>query len=464
MKEVVVLGAGLCGLSTAWKLAESGTSVTVLEAQPTVGGLAKSLRYKGFSFDMGPHRLFSYENAIMVAIDELLGRAMITHTRRSRIRVDERWVDYPVTPRSLLQLGPTRMWGSLRDYAVERVRSRIATPLDSSLEDWLLARFGATLYQALFEEFCHKLWGIHPSEMSADWAVQRILMLDLSAAFKRAILGEPRRSRTMVKDFCCPEEGIGCLAEAMADRVTELGGEIVTSAPATEVDLRHPGRAVIRHTRGGVEAEIEAAHVVSTIPLPYLIRLLRPLAPHGVLVAATSLRFRSLILVNLALDTGERPSDHWLYFPDRRFVFNRVTFPTAFGACRAPAGKSSLVAELTCDPADELWNAGTGELVDRCLDSLTRLGLARADQVADAVVHRETHAYPVFDLQYRGHLDQALGYVNALRNITSVGRQGLFRYSNMDHSISMGFRLARELVSGRASAARKVGTETLYFG
>jgi protoporphyrinogen oxidase len=265
--------------------------------------------------------------------------------------------------------------------------------------------------------------------------------------------------------FWYPRNGIGQIAEAMADRARQHGANLMTGTRISAVE--HDGQRITAiHYRKGDETFVQPCDaVVSTLPLPLLVQLLRPEPAEEVLAAAKSLDYRAMIFLFLELNKPHVTDDHWIYFPDPNIIFNRISEMRNFSDDAAPEGKTSLTLEITCDIGDETWNTPEEELYRRSVAELEASGLIRKDQVLGHFFRRLSHAYPTYDRDFESKIGHMAYQLADYDNLVNAGRQALFRYVNTDHVMEMGFCAAQELLEGAlGSRVERVGSEQVWFG
>ncbi len=470
MKRVVVLGAGPTGLSAAWKLSEKRVDVKVIEAQPHIGGLSYTISRGGCLFDFGPHRFHTDNPALLTEIERLMGGSMPVRTRKTRVYFRGKYYDYPLSAGNLLSsLSPWLGFTCFVDFVATWMRNRMNPASDDSFEAWVVNRFGRRLYDVYFGPYTAKVWGRDPSKLSASWAAQRVAVVDLWDLVLRVLKirrGYNHFHHSPYKmDFYYPKEGVGRIYQRMAEEITRNGGTIYLNSMVREVIWDGNQVQAVVVEREGRWEKIGGDAFVSTIPIPDLVRALRPPQPTDVLAAADSLRFRGMIFLFLTIDKESVTDDHWIYFPGAHLIFNRISEMKNFSPDAAPVGKTSLCVEISCDVGDEIWNAPEEELYRRSVDGLVDAGLIRANQVLDHFSARSMHAYPNYDLNFEVNLGKLAYYLSGLNNLILCGRQGLFRYVNQDHAIEMGFCAAQDLMSEQPmSRVERVGSERVYFG
>lgn len=433
----------------------------MIEREPLVGGLCATHERDGWRFDLGGHRFVSSDENLSRWLEDVLGDDLLVGERRSVVLHRGRRFRYPLEAVDLLRnLGPREGAVALAGYLEARARARLHPPRDASFEDWVVARFGRPLYDAFFGPYTRKLWGLAPGLISADWARERISLLDLGDVLLR-LAGLRRTSvRTYARRYLYPRFGMGQLYRAVAERVVACGGEVRTGSRVIGVETvpeRPPTsarvRAVIVQGPAGIE-RIPVGELLSTVPLPQLARMLRGPSSDGPIdAAARRLRFRALVFVNLMLARADFSENTWLYVASGDLTTSRIQEPKRRSPWMAPPGRTSLMLEVPCDEGDATWTAADDDLRHRALGELRSLGF-RVDDVIGASVTRVAHGYPVYHLGYERDRRDLLQEVARFENVRTAGRQGLFRYVFMDAAMQMGTRAAAQMVGGdRASGA-----------
>ncbi|MCC6177666.1 MAG: FAD-dependent oxidoreductase [Chloroflexi bacterium] len=467
--KVVILGAGPAGLGAAWKLSERGWDVEVLEAHGYVGGLAHTIRRDGYLFDFGPHRFHSANPAIVAEIRRLMGD-LPTRICKTQVYFRDNFYTYPLSAGNLLtSLSPALGAACFADFLLTRVRSKLRPATDDSFEAWVVNRFGRRLYDVYFGPYTAKVWGRDPSRLAASWAAQRVAVIDLWDLMLRVL--KLRREDNdfhhspFKAEFLYPDQGVGRIYERMAEEVERRGGRISLNSRVTGVTCGDERVESVLVEREGVLDEVRGDFFISTVPISPLVRSLRPSAPSDVLDAASQIQFRAMIFLFLMLDRPSVTEDHWIYFPDTRTVFNRISEMKNFSSEAAPPGKTSLTVEISCDVGDDVWNAPESELYQRSVRALVDAGLIRASDVSGHFFSRTRNAYPTYDLKFEANLGKLAYHLASWPNLIVCGRQGLFRYINQDHAIEMGFCAAEEIATQQiGSRVGRVGSEPVYFG
>lgn len=445
----VVLGAGLAGLSAGALLSRAGRKVRVIEKDPVPGGLARTVRQDGFSFDLGGHRFLTGNPGVGLFVGDLLKGELLRVNRKSKIFLRGRYFDYPLRPvNAVFGLGPATTCRILADYALQQLRRHPGGRI-VSLRDWVVSRFGRTMFDIYFRQYSEKVWGISCDEISSEWVARRIKGLSLGRAVRNAFFRWSGRDiPTLADTFQYPETGIGRIAERLAEEI----GKTSLSFDSRVTSILHDGSAVlaVEVGSGGKTETVEGPGFISTVPLTSLVRMLAPAPPDDVLAAARRLQYRDLLVVTVFLDC-ERVTDlTWLYLPERTIPFGRIHEPKNWSPAMAPPGKTHLVAEHFCFHGDQSWSSTDERLVSTTVSQLCRMGFVRKGEVTGAAVVRVPGAYPLLEVGYRSNLDRILRYLCRFRNLRIAGRGGSFQYLNMDHAISEGIKSAEAILSAES--------------
>jgi protoporphyrinogen oxidase len=432
----VVLGAGPAGLTAADGLAALGEHAVLVEAEAQVGGLAKTVVREGYRFDLGGHRFYTKSSEVERLWHELMGPELLRRKRMSRIYWNGRFLDYPLRAGDVVRkLGPVELARCCGSYARTRVRRGAA---DETFEDWVTNRFGRRLFELFFRSYTEKVWGVPTSDIRAEWAAQRIRGLSFSSAARAALFGNGNRLRTLVDEFDYPRLGPGQMWERLAQRIAEHGGEVRLGAPVEVLELGPDG---VEEVVAGGDA-IPAAAVVSSLPLRTVVAVARPKPPPEVRAAARGLRYRDFLTVALGLD-GEAPfPDTWIYVHEPNVRVARIQSYGAWSPAMLPGpGTACLGFEYFCFEGEPLWETPDEELVALAVDELARLRLADPGRVRKGWVVRVPRAYPMYDADYRARVRTIRRWLaQSCPNLQQVGRNGLHRYNNSDHSMLTAIR------------------------
>lgn len=465
-KGVAILGAGLAGLSTGSELARAGVPVLIVEKEPYVGGLATSFRSGEFTYDLGPHRFHSHNEDILAHVKDLLGDNMVYRDRLSRIFMRGQFFNYPLKTSNVLRNLPfSFLVKAFSDYLGVRVANLFRPIPDDCFENWVRKRFGNTLSQMFFITYTEKTWGMPATQISADWAAQRITLLNLWDTVKKTLIKPKNVPRTYVSKFLYPKTGgIGAITRRYAEIIREKGGEVFTGAEIKGIEVKDKKAERITFAVKGKEITREFDQLISTIPCTVLLNYIRPTPPEPVRTANAKLKHIAIVFVIFDVAKERVTRDHWIYLPQKELTVHRISEFKNFSEETCPQDRTMICAEITCSAGDKIWNSSQPELKAIAARDLDRLGLVDVDAMGRARIHRTPHAYPVYDLDYKANLDTLIGYLDGFDNLQTAGRQGLFKYNNMDHSIEMGLEVARALLTGEGRDHRLIASEEKYFG
>jgi protoporphyrinogen oxidase len=445
--HIVVLGAGPGGLSAAWKLARAGKTVTVLEKETVIGGLARTFSHEGFRFDYGPHAFNIDVPQVIEEMKGLLGPELVQKTFQAKVVFRNRFVNYPLRGVDVFtSINPLLGALCVVDFALTRLRHRISPRPDTdNFKTWVTHRFGKTLYGIYFGPYTKKVWGRDPEQLSGVFASQRVPVLHLWDLIMRTLLGRrggSHRHDDYVNVAYYPRRGIGQICEALGEEVTARGGKILTGVEVLAVRTEQDTVREVCLRRGGQPEALSCDFLISTIPVRDFVPLLDPPAPSEVREAADGMHYRAARLMYLLVDREKVSGTPWIYFSNPDVIFNRIYEIRCFSPDMTPAGKTALCAEITCDPGDATWDAREEELLPQVLGPLERAGLIKPDQVYSSFTRRVPYAYPIYEVGFDTRMRLIMSHLNPVPNLLVYGRQGLFTYTNTNHSIEMGFRAA----------------------
>jgi protoporphyrinogen oxidase len=441
--RVVIVGAGPAGLTAAYQLSKQGVAPVVLESDPQyVGGIAKTVQYRGYHFDIGGHRFFSKSKEVEDLWSELLEGDMLTRPRKSRIYYKRKFFAYPLRPVSALRnLGLIEAARCGLSYVKARAFP-IADP--TNFEQWVTNQFGQRLYEIFFRAYTEKVWGMRCTEISADWAAQRIKGLSLQSAVMNALKKRKRATdrsqviKTLIDRFRYPRLGPGMMWEECRDRIVARGGRVELGRCMVGLEQLEDGSWNVTH-RGadGVEASEPADHVICSAALKDVVPGLSPKPAASVLEAATSLRYRDFLTVALIAKDRQVFDDNWIYIQDDDVKVGRIQNFKAWSPEMVPDPSMACYGlEYFCFEGDGLWSAPDSELIELGKREMATLGLIDAADVVDGCVVRQPKAYPVYDDHYERNVSvvrEALQ--SAYPTLHLIGRNGMHRYNNQDHAM-----------------------------
>jgi protoporphyrinogen oxidase len=458
--RLVVAGAGPAGLTAAHDACRAGMRVCVLEKDGVVGGISRTACHRGYRFDIGGHRFFTKVREVERMWREVLGDRFLRVKRLSRIHYRGRFFHYPLRPmNALANLGVFTSAACVASCLWARCFPRRP---ERDFETWVSNRFGRRLFDIFFRTYTEKVWGIPCSQIQAEWAAQRIKGLSLGKAILDAFFRPRRKETSLIEEFDYPELGPGQMWEAVRDRVVASGGEVVMGAAVEE--WRHDGgrvASVLARTPAGPR-EVTGDQFISSVPIRELVHGLRPEAPSGIREAASRLKYRDFLVVCLVLDQETVFPDNWIYVHSPEVKVGRIqNFKNWSPRMVADPRRTCLGMEYFCFEGDGLWRERDERLLALAAEEVGRLGLADPSKVVDGAVLRMPKAYPVYDEGYREALEAVRAYLRRFPNLQLVGRNGLHRYNNQDHSMLTAMLAVRNLL-GEGHDLWEVNAEQEY--
>jgi len=455
---VVVLGGGPAGLTAGYLMAKQGKPVVVLEASEQVGGLARTEVRDGYRFDLGGHRFFTKVPEVDQLWHEIMKEEFLRRPRQSRIFWNKKFLEYPLQGMDVIRkLGPVELTRALLSYLWAAIKPK---GREDTVEQWISNRFGRRLYQLFFKTYTEKVWGVPCTEIRAEWAAQRIKNLSFFSAAKSAFFGNKGNKITsLIEEFNYPRFGPGQMWEQMTEDICAHGGEVRTGAPVTR--LRMDGDRVAEVVAGG--ETLTPSHVISSLPLRTTVGITDPEAPGEVRDAARGLRYRDFLTVSLVIDSEDLFPDNWIYIHEPGVKVGRIQNFRSWSPWMVPNNhEASIGMEYFCFEGDELWTKSDDDLVALATQELEQLGLASADKVKFGFAVRVNKAYPIYDAAYGERVDTIKGWLDGIDNLVQVGRNGLHRYNNSDHSMLTAMRAVDNILLGTSHDIWAVNAESVY--
>ena len=502
-RKIVIIGAGPAGLTAAYYLLknDSNYDVTILEQDNQVGGISKTVDFNGYKMDTGIHRFFTKNDEVEKIWEELLPlqskpayddillgktktipengsnpeteeKSMLIKERVTRIYYGRKFYDYPVS----LNFTTIKNMGllTLIKAGFSYIKACIIKKEENSLENFYINRFGKVLYSMFFESYTEKVWGVHPSGISADWGAQRVKGLSIKAVIKDIIqkaFGNKKKENTetsLIEQFIYPKLGAGQVYEEMANRIIEMGGKIILNAKVTNINIQKDKIKKICYNQDKQEKEIvldiKKDKCISSMPIKDLFNGMKNTIPEEVYNIATNLPYREFMSVGLVVNKiklknntkiktiSDIVPDNWIYIQEPDVKLGRVQIfnnwsPYIFRNKEDIKNKVFLSLEYFCSEGDEYWNMSDEEFIKLAKEEAVKIGLLDKDaKVEETVRIKINKAYPAYLGKYK-EIDKVIDYLNSVENLYCIGRNGQHRYNNMDHSMLTGIEVAKNIIN-----------------
>ncbi|HEY3722208.1 MAG TPA: NAD(P)/FAD-dependent oxidoreductase [Acidimicrobiia bacterium] len=464
--HVVIIGAGPAGLTAAYELVTKyGITSTILESDDQVGGISRTVERDGWRFDIGGHRFFTKVKEVEAFWHEILpDEDFMLRPRMSRIFYEGKYYDYPLKiPNVLGNLGLWEAFLCVASYLWVRIRP----PKDQdTLEGWIAARFGWRLYRHFFKTYNEKLWGVPTSKLPADFAAQRIKNLSFMNAVMTALM--PKRNQkeitSLIEEFQYPKYGPGMMWERCRDLVEEKGCTVVMNSRVVAVNHENDRAvSVTAQDRDGNRTDYPCDHVISSMPISQLLQAMEPAAADTAEVAADDLRYRDFLTVALVVPEAYSFPDNWIYVHSREVQVGRIQNFGSWSPYLVKEGRTCLGLEFFVFEGDETWNKPDAELVEQGKRELGILGLVDPEKVEAGYVVRMPKAYPFYDAEYKANVARIVEWLeDCAPNVHPVGRNGMHRYNNQDHSMYTAMLTAENIATGSKHDVWSVNVEEEY--
>ncbi|HEX8277812.1 MAG TPA: NAD(P)/FAD-dependent oxidoreductase [Segetibacter sp.] len=452
IKRIAVIGAGPAGLTAAYLLSKAGQQVVVFEKDPKyVGGISRTESYKGYNFDIGGHRFFSKSKEVEDFWTEILGDDLIDRPRSSRIYYNKKFFSYPLAAmEALTKLGLFESALCVASYLKAKVFP-IKNP--QNFEDWVTNQFGKRLFNIFFKTYTEKVWGTPCSEISADWAAQRIKGLSLSSAIKNALF-KPKKTngnkdkviKTLIDTFRYPKYGPGMMWEVCVEKIKQFRGEVRMDTGVSSIEFFN-GNWNVRLQNDTQEKGFD--YVISSAPIRELIPNVYPEVAAQTLKASNDLKYRDFLTVVLIMKDKNVFSDNWIYIHDPSVTVGRVQNFKSWSPYMIPDPSMACYGlEYFCFEGDGLWTSSNEKLIDLGKKELEQIGLGKATDVVDGYVVRQPKAYPVYDAFYKENIDVIKAELKNYPGLYLVGRNGMHKYNNQDHSMMTAMLAAENIKAG----------------
>ncbi|MFA6428759.1 MAG: NAD(P)/FAD-dependent oxidoreductase [Candidatus Buchananbacteria bacterium] len=449
----VVIGAGPAGLSAGYELAKNGQQVLVIETEEAVGGLCRTMDFQGYKFDFGGHRFFTKNDEVQKLWQDLLGDDFLERDRLSRIYYRQKFFAYPIKLfDALSKLGPWESFLIGLSLIKTRIKKLFNKKPEITFEDWVVNRFGERLFKHFFKSYTEKLWGVSVKELGADWAAQRMKDLSLWQLLKTFVYKQEGQIKSLIEKFNYPKFGPGMFFERMAEEIKKNRGEILLNSKLIKI-IHQQGKIsslITKNTLTGETTELVANNFISSMPLNEMLKILDPEPPAEIMFLVKKMRFRSFFDVCLIVNKKEIVPDNWIYIHEPEVRLMRLQNFKNWSPFMSPdSNKTPIGAEYTVWDTDELWSLPDNQVISLAKKELAQINLIAEDLSSDGIVIRNKYAYPVYHLDYKTDLEQIFAYLKKFINFQTIGRSGLYRYNNMDHSMLTGLYAARNILGAK---------------
>ena len=495
-EKVIIIGAGPAGLTAGYELLKKSKKydVTLLEETKEIGGISRTVKYKGNRMDIGGHRFFSKDQKVMDFWNEIMplqgspsyddkklkrkknlsengpdpekeDRVMLVRNRVSRIYYLKKFFDYPISMKkeTFKNMGFKRTIVSGFSY----LKSMIIKKKEDSLENFYINRFGKKLYSMFFEGYTEKLWGRHPREISADWGSQRVKGLSITAVikdmFKKVFNIKGKKVETsLIEEFIYPKYGPGQLWETVASEIENMGGKVEKNHKVVKVNVKDNKIVSVVCNVNGEEKIVKGDIFISSMPLKDLVANMDTKVPTKISKIAEGLPYRDFVTVgllvkklNLKNETniktlGNIVPDCWIYVQEPDVKLGRIQIFNNWSPymVKNPDKTVWIGLEYFCNENDEFWNMSDKKCIEFATKELISMGIIKENDVLDSHREKVKKAYPAYFDTYDS-IDELIKYLNKFENLYCVGRNGQHRYNNMDHSMVTSFETVNNILEGK---------------
>ncbi len=453
-KPYVILGGGVAGLATAWKLAEADIPVLVLESNNMIGGMAATFKYKNYLLDYGPHKIYS-QLPIFEEVKAFLKDDVIEVKKTSKIRLCNKYLNYPFGMKDLaLTLSPVVALNCGISYGITTMLNIIRKKEDTSYEDYIVNRFGRATYNLVFGPYAEKAWGI-PAKLDKSLAASRVAIPSLVEMIKRMLFGDQGKKELSATTFFYPTRGAVEMSQKMLEVIEKKGNSVLLSTVPVKVETKENRiEAITVKQEGNKEKRIEVAGLISTISMAAFLKLL-PEIPNEIAKTVDALKFRKLILLYIEANKPRLIPENWIFFPEKKYIFNRVSEQKGFSERMIPEDKTVLCVEMTFDQDDQRAKMTDKELYEIAIKQLEECNIMKHEDTVSYFTKQLKDGYPIYHCNYLEDVEKFLTFVEQYENAFSIGRQGMFNYVGTIDCIDMGATTAAFVASGKQKAAWK---------
>lgn len=444
-----IIGAGITGLSVGNKLSQNNYKVTLFERNNYIGGLSATFKKDSYLLDLGPHKIFSVMNDILEESKQLIGDDLLTIQKKSSIRLDGRYLNYPFGIKDMIfGLKPYLMVKCILSYCFACTRNLIIKKPDNSYKDWLTNRFGKVIFELIFAPYASKIWAA-PDTLAKELAQTRVSVPSLFKMIKHMILGIKNKSEIMnAAKFYYAKYGSVTLANRLSEQIYKTNGNIFLEEEIVRITLS--GDKIYSFSTGKDRQILlkEGDVLISTMPLKELKFKMSSL-PEQVKTSIELLKTKNLILQYIIVDKPSILKDNWVFFPEKKYMFNRIFEQKLFSPYMITGNKSVLCLEITCNSTDAVWNKTNEEIFNDIIVQLEECNLVKRQDVSAYFSKRLEDVYQIYDIDYKFKKDIVFKFMDSIPNFYSIGRHGDFNYAGMLDCMDMGFKTADFIASDK---------------
>jgi len=444
-KHVIILGAGISGLSTAWRASENGIKVDVFESSLSVGGLAGTMRQDRYCLDIGPHSFFSDNQQIVDLVCGLFEKKLQPIPRKVKFYYKGKYLDYPLTTQGVffqmgLCSGMQAVCSFLKSKILHNKRSLIVGE-DETVESWAISNFGEYLYRTFFKPYTEQFWKVSCSELSSRSIPTHTRMsfmntLKLLLSPKVYKKGKSLIEREMRPTFY-PDTGFIEIAEQITKLIEKNKGCIHLGCEVIGVTELSNGRMRISYQRNGQQEEMESDYVISTTSLSLLAKMFSPSFPPEVLKSANKLEYQSLVVLGMLTEKQKILNCDYAYLLNR--PYNRIFEMNEFSLNTSLPGENIIAVEMPCLSDSAIWRATKEELFNMCIASMAEDGFIGPGDIKRLFLVKAQNAYPIYRKDYAVHLTRLMDYLKKYKSLATIGRCGEFMYMDIDECIKRAF-------------------------
>lgn len=455
---IAIIGAGPAGLTAAYILAKNNIKVHLYESSNKVGGMCKTLEIWGQKVDLGPHRFFSNDHRVNKFWINIMKNDYYMISRLTRIYYDNNFFFYPLKFFNVIKnLGLLKSFYCFSSF----LYSKMLPPKNlNNFENWIIAKFGKTLFDIFFKSYSEKLWGLKCNKIHSDFAKQRIKKLTLYEAIKSSIFTKNKKNhKTLVDEFAYPKEGTGFFYEKIKKEILRNGGKIFLNNKITTIKKFKINKQILIKDQNNHSRKYN--HIISTMPLNYLLENIN--APKNILKVSRTLKFRNTVLVYLLLN-GKNPfADQWIYIHSSNIKTGRITNFNNWSKKKDKTKNNTIICmEYWCNQNDSLWNFKDNDFIKLAKKDIENSNLLNNNKILNGKVVRIPKCYPVYEINYKKKIKKISTYLKKIKNISVIGRYGSFKYNNQDHSILMGLLAADNLINNKKNNLWDLNTDYDY--